>query len=287
MAENDKPDLSRYVPVELPKSPSFIPDRPYPWSPNPYLRSTLPPVSQLQPDTLRQWFNSSQNQQRVLPLPPAANPTINAAAQAAVQNFLTSPPSGGGGVSFTSITSGVNTQAAMVVGSGASLDFTGAGLINATEWAGTPITGAPTLGKIPIGQGTTATWADPVVQGVYPDGSSIATPPVAVVPTKINPVYVGGKGADGNLHGFLTDNTGTFRIAGQDPFQTAQPLQVTGTKELKVADTSLREMLAILITEIRALRFAIVHMVTETGETPDSDFNPESPDIFNFVDVVN
>jgi hypothetical protein len=42
------------------------------------------------------------------------------------------------GVPFSGITSGTNTQAAMVVGSGATLEATGTGVINATQLNGIP-----------------------------------------------------------------------------------------------------------------------------------------------------
>jgi hypothetical protein len=71
-------------------------------------------------------------------------------------------PGGGGGGGFNSITSGTNTTAAMVVGSGATLSATGSGVIAATAvpWSG--VTGAPTTlagygiaSPLPVTQGGT------------------------------------------------------------------------------------------------------------------------------------
>lgn len=118
-----------------------------------------------------------------------------------------------GSVAFNGILSGTNTAAAMVVGTGSSLTFTGSGVVNANEWNGTPITGSPTLGKIPIGQGSSAVWADPVVQGVYADGTNVASPSAPGNLSTIQPVYVGGKRTDnGNLQGVSLDASGNLNV---------------------------------------------------------------------------
>ena len=64
----------------------------------------------------------------------------------------------GGSAPFNAITSGTNVTAMMVVGSGAVLEPTGTGVIDATEINGIPITGTLThAGMIPISQpGNTA-----------------------------------------------------------------------------------------------------------------------------------
>ena len=60
---------------------------------------------------------------------------------------------------FSAITSGANTTAAMVVGSGASLGASGSGTINATAENGVSCTGTPTTGQVCVATGsTTATW---------------------------------------------------------------------------------------------------------------------------------
>ena len=114
---------------------------------------------------------------------------------------------GGGGATFTSISNGTNTTAAMIVGTGASLTASGTGVIEATELqttgAAVAVGGsAPPAhaGQLLISQpgNVTAVWADPLVQGLYADGTLVSTP--------INPVYVGGKSTDGKLYGLLTDS---------------------------------------------------------------------------------
>ena len=52
-----------------------------PPSPNPLLRSPLPPSMSYQPDMLRQYFNNAIPQQRVPPLPALANVQANASAK--------------------------------------------------------------------------------------------------------------------------------------------------------------------------------------------------------------
>jgi len=65
----------------------------------------------------------------------------------------------GGGASFSATTSGTNTTAAMVVGSGATLDVSGTGTINATKIGGITITGTPSTGQVPTATSSSAaTW---------------------------------------------------------------------------------------------------------------------------------
>jgi len=65
----------------------------------------------------------------------------------------------GGGSAFSAITSGTNTTAAMVVGSGATLDVTGTGTINATKIGGITVTGTPSTGYVPTATSSSAaTW---------------------------------------------------------------------------------------------------------------------------------
>lgn len=62
-------------------------------------------------------------------------------------------------LSFSALTTGTNTSAAMIVGPGATLDYTGVGIINASKIGGVRITGTPVAGYIPIAtSGTTAVW---------------------------------------------------------------------------------------------------------------------------------
>lgn len=130
---------------------------------------------------------------------------------------------GASSTSFADITSGTNIQAAMVVGSGASitLQCPGTGVIEATELATstcTPVVtnlSAPThAGQLLISQpgNASAIWADPQVQGLYPAGSNIASPPPYTPPTTIEPVLVGGAGQDGLLHNLPLNDAGSAVI---------------------------------------------------------------------------
>lgn len=73
--------------------------------------------------------------------------------------LITGTCSGGGSSAFNALTSGTNTTAAMVVGSGASLAPTGTGTIAATAIDGVTVTGTPSSGQvITATSGTAATW---------------------------------------------------------------------------------------------------------------------------------
>lgn len=119
---------------------------------------------------------------------------------------------------FDKIGTGENVSANMTVGEGASIgpDTTNPGIINATEINGIPIfpgEAATTVGKIPISQGDgTAIFGDPTVQGVYEDGTSVASPGTSGDLSTIQPVLVAGKGADGNMHSLSTDNSGKQNV---------------------------------------------------------------------------
>ena len=83
---NDQPDLTNMRPVEATTviAPASAPGVPtFPASPNPFLRSPLPTAQQLQPDTLRQFYQRGVSQNRIVPIPAAGQPTINATAQGA------------------------------------------------------------------------------------------------------------------------------------------------------------------------------------------------------------
>lgn len=63
---------------------------------------------------------------------------------------------------FSAITSGTNTTAAMVLGTGSSLTVSGTGTNNATAIDGVTVTGVPTVGQVPTAtSGTAATWQTP------------------------------------------------------------------------------------------------------------------------------
>src|SRR6267143_4678752 len=71
---------------------------PTPPSPNPFLRTTLPPQMTTEPDRLRQFYNPSVKQSRSMPLAAASNPNIGASAQSQAELFIkqiTSPNTNG------------------------------------------------------------------------------------------------------------------------------------------------------------------------------------------------
>lgn len=76
--------------------------------------------------------------------------------------------SSGGAIGFGTLTSGTNTGAAMVVGSGASLGVTGSGTITATSMPGTGITGANSIPASTLPLATSGAFG-----AVKPDGTSI------------------------------------------------------------------------------------------------------------------
>lgn len=151
---------------------------------------------------------------------------------------------GGGGSAFNDLTTGTNTSAIMTVGSGAILQPTGSGVINATEINGTPITGTPTLGQIPIGQGDgSAAFADPFVQGVYPPGTNVTTGGIAAGP--IQPVLVGAQNPSSLLENLHVDSSGNLLIAGSltlsgsisvSNFPATQPVSNAGTFAVQVSN---------------------------------------------------
>ena len=79
--------------------------------------------------------------------------TVPVAGQALVWNGAAWAPSNAAVTGFNDITSGTNTTAAMVVGSGASLSVTGTGTIQATQIWGVVVSSAPPV----AGQGLVAT----------------------------------------------------------------------------------------------------------------------------------
>jgi hypothetical protein len=75
---------------------------------------------------------------------------------------------------FGSITSGTNTQAAMVIDSGASLDYVNSGTVNASSIAGVAVTGTPSSGQVLTATGPSAAdWEDGGGSMVYP-GAGVA-----------------------------------------------------------------------------------------------------------------
>jgi len=130
-------------------------------------------------------------------------------------------------VPFSEITSGTNTMATMVVGSGASLTVAcpGSGVIEATELATdncTPVVtnlSHPTHpGQLLISQpgNASALWMDPQVQGLYAAGSTICPAPAYVAPTCIQPILIGGADCNGVLQNVSVTTGGEFVTIAQD-----------------------------------------------------------------------
>ncbi len=87
----------------------------------------------------------------------STNITITGAGTAASPYAISA--SGAAGSAFNTITGGTNTTAAMVVGSGGSLDITGTGINNASKVNGVAITGTPSAGYVPTATSSSAaTW---------------------------------------------------------------------------------------------------------------------------------
>lgn len=93
--------------------------------------------------------------------PAAATTAATAkAASTATPSTTSSKPTSTTAPSFADLISGTNTGAAMFVGPGASLDYTGVGIINASEIQGVTISGTPSPGFVPIATSpTTAVWS--------------------------------------------------------------------------------------------------------------------------------
>ena len=141
---------------------------------------------------------------------------------------------------FGSITSGTNTTAAMIIGSGASLTVAcpGTGVVEATELATdncTPVVtniSHPThAGQLLISQpgNASAAWADPQVQGLYPVGSDVTAPPPYAPPTTIEPVLVGGADQANNLQNLLVTTSGEAIVVTQDQEQRPNVLRFAAT----------------------------------------------------------
>lgn len=113
-------------------------------------------------------------------------------------------------ISFTNITNGSNTSAAMVVGSGASLTPAGSGVISATEIDGVTVSGTPAAGKAPIASSSSAASWQFILQsangaalkiqgGIFQTSGNpyIFTFPVAFGGTPVYVIAVGDSGTVG------------------------------------------------------------------------------------------
>lgn len=134
-----------------------------------------------------------------------------------------------GSPSFSSITSGENTQATMVVGPGASITVAcpgegsppTTGIIEATELATdtcvpvvTNISSPQHAGQLLISQpdNASAVWADPYVQGVFPPGTDVDDANPGSPPTPINPVLIGGENPEHLLENLNVDESGNLLV---------------------------------------------------------------------------
>jgi hypothetical protein len=103
-----------------------------------------------------------QNQGSTIGVPSTVNCLTNLTC-AYAGGTVTISASGGSSLAFSALTSGTNTTAAMLIGTGSSLNVTGSGTNNSTSINGVSITGTPSTGQIPTAtSGTAATWQTPV-----------------------------------------------------------------------------------------------------------------------------
>lgn len=109
------------------------------------------------------------------PISPAAPSNGNCLVYTTTGQDRWLPGSCSGSAAFSAITSGTNTGAAMVVGSGASLTFSGSGTINASTINGATVgTATATSGNLLIGSGTA--WVTKAVSGAITlDLNGVAT----------------------------------------------------------------------------------------------------------------
>lgn len=151
----------------------------------------------------------------------------------------------GGAESFDEIEAGTNTTAAMVVGTGASLTRAGSGHIDADKVHGAAYGAPGSAGTIPIAQpdGSVA-FSDPMVQGLAPEGSTIAT--AGVSGAALNPVLIGGSDGtalralkiDGNGHVLVTDDGNGVGISdGGRSITVDGTVAVTGVATAAKQDT--------------------------------------------------
>ena len=126
------------------------------------------------------------------------------------------PAGTGGSPAFSGIQSGTNATAAMDVGSGASLFYTGTGVVNANEVGGINAAGnTPSHeGQLLISQpgNTTAVWADPLVQGISVAGTVVSG---------INPVLIGVADPSGNLRNLNEDAAGNLKTVVENTVTVA------------------------------------------------------------------
>jgi hypothetical protein len=76
---------------------------------------------------------------------------------------------------------------------------------------------------------TSAVWADPQVQGLYPAGSTICPAPAYVPPTCIQPILMGGADCAGKLQNVSVTTGGELIVLAQDQETDASVLRFAAT----------------------------------------------------------
>ena|SRR5208282_2577038 len=95
---------------------------------------------------------------------------------------------------------------------------------------------------------TSAVWADPQVQGLYPAGSTICPAPAYVAPTCIQPILMGGADCNGVLQNVSTTTGGELITVAQDQETLASVLRfaaTTGPTLVTNATAALKPLLSI------------------------------------------
>lgn len=120
-----------------------------------------------------------------------------------------------GSSAFSALTSSTNTTATMHVGTGATLDATGSGIINATKIGGITVTGTPSTGFAPVATSSSAaTWQSIAGGGGANAALSNLVSPALNVPLAGTAGSLDLTGTGGlNLPGFLTTDS-TLKIGG-------------------------------------------------------------------------
>src|SRR5271157_266280 len=81
---------------------------------------------------------------------------------------------------------------------------------------------------------TSAVWADPQIQGLYPAGSTICPAPAYVPPTCNQPILIGGADCNGVLQNAAVTTGGQFVVISQDQETDASVLRFAATTGLSL-----------------------------------------------------
>lgn len=99
---------------------------------------------------------------------------------------------------------------------------------------------------------TTAIWADPLVQGLYPAGSSISSPPAYSPPTTIQPVLIGGEDCNGVLQNIAVTTGGVIVSISQDQETDVNVLRFGATTGLTLASNITNTLVPLLSIQPKA-----------------------------------